>query len=220
MLPILFFAFCLTMFGCADWFGNDDDDDDPKSSSAGAAPNIYLYPEIAGEISVKFTFMDDIGGFTHTEPEYGADGWHVWVEPDGLIDDTYDYLYYAAVVATKWQKSEGWAVQEENLFQWFENTMLEMGFNQNETDDFIEYWTDNLPLSPCYHIYPQDTEQANARIAVDIEPEPDTLKRMWFYIEKTDHCEALLEPEEIVPFERNGFTVVEWGVYMPLEDEE
>ena len=46
--------------------------------------------------------MDDIGGFTHTDPIYGVDGWHVWVEPDGLINGTYEYLYYAAVVATKW----------------------------------------------------------------------------------------------------------------------
>jgi hypothetical protein len=50
--------------------------------------------------------------------------------------------------------------------EWFEETMLQMGFNQNETDDFIEYW---------------------------------------------------VEPEDIVPFDREGFTVVEWGVYFDYE---
>ena len=95
--------------------------------------------------------------------------------------------------------------------------MLRMGFNQKETGDFIDYWIDNLPPSPCYHIYPQNTERANDRIAVDIEPEPDTLERMWFFIETVDRCEALLEPAEIVPFEREGFTVVEYGVFMPFE---
>jgi hypothetical protein len=218
LLPILILIICVMMFGCADWFGNDDDDDDTKGGGGGAAaaPNIYLYPETAGNISVKLTFTDVSSVFTHTDPEY-ADGWNVWVEPSGLIDDSYDYLYYAGELRSRFQLKEGWAVEEEIVFQWFEEIMLEMGFNQNETDDFIEYWVEHLPPSPCYHIYPQDTDLVGAHVAIDIEPVPDTLERMWFYIDKTDHCEALLEPEGVVPFEREGFTVIEWGVFMPFE---
>ena len=232
--PILLLALCVTMFGCTSWFPDHDNNNDCEynengelecaekgdiydNGGAGEAPNIYLYPETADNISVKLTFVDNAGYFTHTYPEY-KDGWNVWVEPDGLIDGTYDYLYYAGELRSRFQLMEGWAVEEKDVFRWFEDTLLQMGFNQNETDDFIGYWVDNLPPSPCYHIYPQDTELVNAHVAIDIEPVPDTLERMWFYIDTVDHCEALLEPEEIVPFEREGFTVVEWGVFMPFEE--
>ena len=219
-LLALLLVLCISMIGCADFFGNNNDDDDKASTDNGgacAAPNIYLYPETAGNISVKLTFTDESGVFTHTDPEYG-DGWNVWVEPDGLIDGSYDYLYYAGELRSKFQLAEGWAVEGEKVFQWFEDTLLQMGFNRKETDDFLEYWTANLPPSPCYHIYPQNTDLINAHVAIDIEPEPDTLERMWFYIDEVDYCEALLEPAEIVPFARQGFTVVEWGVFLPFEE--
>jgi hypothetical protein len=220
------------MFGCTSWYPGYSDREDCEYNEYGelecleniqrddpglaAAPNIYLYPEMAGNISVTLTFMDESGVFTHTDPEYG-NGWDVWVAPDGLIDGTYNYLYYAGELQSRFQLDEGWAVEEKDVFQWFEQTMSQMGFNQNEIADFIDYWIDHLPASPCYHIYPQDTGLVDAHVAIHIEPVPDTLERMWFYIEKADHCEALLGPEEVVPFEREGFTVVEWGVFMPAE---
>lgn len=205
------------MYGCAEWFGNDEEEEKRDGYGGAAAPNIYLYPEEASNISVKLTILDEYGYFTLTEPEHGDGGWDVWVEPDGLIDGTYNYLYYAGVHKTEFQEIEGWAVEEEDVFRWFEDKMLQIGFNQNEIDDFIEYWLEHLPPSPCYHIYPQDTEIVDARVAIDIIPEPDTLERLWFFIDTVDFCEAILEPEERSPFFRNGFTVVEWGVFFDFK---
>lgn len=216
---ILALIVCFTLPGCDNIFdGNDDSDSEKKEEGNGeaAAPNIYLYPENAMDISVELTFTDNNGFFTHTEPEYG-DGWDVWVEPDGLVDGTYDFLYYAGELRSQFQTVEGWAVGAENVFDWFEDTMLAMGFNQKETGDFIDYWTGHLPASPCYHIYPQSTKLVNEHVAINIDPLPDTLVRIWFYIERVENCEALLAPQAANPFERDGFVVVEWGVFMPFE---
>lgn len=149
---MVFLALCLAMFGCTNIFeGNGDNneakegDPDDAEPGLGAAPNIYLYPEVAGNISVKLEFADENSFFTNTDPEYD-EGWNVWVEPDGLIDGAYDYLYYAGELLSRFQKIEGWAVEEDGVFEWFEKTMRQMGFNQNETDDFIVFITQILIL--------------------------------------------------------------------------
>ena len=78
LLAILLCILCATMFACADFFGNDDDDEKEMDGHGGAAaPNIYLYPEIAGNISVKLTVIDEHGFLTHTDPEHGDTGWDV-----------------------------------------------------------------------------------------------------------------------------------------------
>ena len=40
------------------------------------------------------------------------------------------------------------------LEMFFENTLNKYGFNDREIEDFVDYWTQHLPISSFYAIYP------------------------------------------------------------------
>jgi len=216
---ILLVTLCLSAWGC----GIIDDDDDESSETTitaggqGAAPCIYLYPEEASEVSVTLLPSED-AWLTSTDPEY-VDGWTVWAEPNGLIDGAYDYLYYSCRVAMDFQMYEGWAIEAEDIFPWFEETLPKLGLSQTETADFIDYWSEHLPYSPWYLVYPQYNDLVAGQMDIAIDPEPDSMLRLWLVIDKVEQPEPLTAPE-FRPFERSGFTVVEWGVVFRIESEE
>ncbi|HUU41443.1 MAG TPA: hypothetical protein VMW42_10930 [Desulfatiglandales bacterium] len=217
---ILLLTLCLSAWGC----GIIHDHDDAKSSETvgtgrggGGAPCIYLYPEEAGEVSVTLLPAED-AWLTSTDPEY-VDGWTVWAEPDGLIDGAYDYLYYSCEVAMDFQMDEGWAIEAEEIFPWFKETLPKFGLSQAETADFVDYWSEHLPYSPWYLVYPQYNDLVAGQMDIAIDPEPDNMLRLWFVIDKAEKPEPLTAPE-FRPFERSGFTVVEWGVVLRIETEE
>ncbi len=197
---------CLGIFGCDD----DDDDDHPPEVDAGA-PYIYLYPEEEQEVTVTLAPKEG-AWIMESDPTY-VDGWTVWAEPSGRLNDAYDYLFYSARVFWEFQTSAGWSVEAVDVFPWFEDTLPSLGLSQRETEDFVEYWSSHLPYAPCYHIYPQDNGFVDEQVGILIEPEPDSILRLWLAIDRSDVCIPITEPEPTV-FKREGFTVVEWGVVM------
>jgi hypothetical protein len=204
LLPILAVA---VVFATA--CGDDDDNKSPHDDAG--APAIYLYPETAQEVAVT---LDPAEGceLVKTEPEYG-DGWTVWAEPSGRIDGMYDYLYYTARVRDDFQMDHGWAVPAESIFPWFDKALPELGLTADETGDFVDYWSAHLPYAPCYRVYPQDNVYVDAQIVLTVEPAPDSVLRLWLVIIGEDECPAIEQPLP-TGFDRNGFTVVEWGVVL------
>ncbi len=175
------------------------------------APYIYLYPTETTEVSVTLDFGEH-ADLTVSDPPYG-DGWTVVAEPSGLIDGEHDFLFYEIAVPWGFDTEAGFAVEGEEVFDWFEQFLPELGLNQAETDDFIEFWEIYLPEADCYAIYPQSAEAIDAYVKLTIDPEPDSLLRLWLAIEASQDCAEL--PSPFVPeFVREGFTVVEWGVVL------
>ena len=86
--------------------------------------------------------------------------------------------------------------------------MLSYGFTEQETADFIEYWTVKLDQGADYAMYPQLTSTVDLAMPIEIEPQPDTLFRLWFAFEKNATPPELPSTHLIV---REGFTAVEWG---------
>ncbi len=198
-------SLCFGFMGC-----DDEDQPEPEPVDAGA-PYIYLYPEEAQEVAV--TLVPTKGAWLmESEPLYG-DGWTVWAETSGRLDDQYDFLFYSARVSWDFQMEFGWAVGSDEIFSWFDNILPTLGLSQRETDDFLEYWTTHLPYSPCYLIYPQYNETVDQQVEIVIDPEPDSILRLWLAIDRVDSCTTITEPEPVV-FKRTGFTVIEWGVVM------
>jgi len=195
-------------------------------------PNIYLYPPETTEVTVRLELGEGCA-LTYTDPPYG-DGWNVTIEPDGWMDNgigyvvgevdgeevifdapRYSYLFYEADAPDVWQRGRGWLVTMDVLGDFFASTLREYGFVGREVDDFLEYWTPRLTESLFYAVYPQ-TEEIDAVVGLRVEPEPDSVLRLFFLIEPLDEAAATADwylPEpEIQPFERQGFAVVEWGV--------
>ena len=176
-------------------------------------PNIYLYPSAAMQIGVKLDFKVP-GVVIQSEPHY-ADCWSIFVRPDGKIDGQYDYLFYEAQMAVDFHNEEGWCIAQEDLGPWFDEKLIELGFNARERNDFIEYWMPNLPGADFYVVYPQNKSALDSIIALDITPTPDSVLRYWFYIEIRDNSVEIVVPPPD-SFIRQGFAVVEWGVILGI----
>ena len=172
-------------------------------------PNIYLYPQVTTQVSVELQFQK--GNFlVVSDPDYGS-GWNVTVEPDGLIDGKYGFLFYEATVGTGFQMDKGHNVSVDDLESWLLSALPAYGLNETETKDFVDFWCYNLPLAQWYRFYPQYEVIVAQQIGLSIVPKPDSLLRLWFVITPADEPANLAEPD-IVPFNRQGFTAVEWGV--------
>jgi hypothetical protein len=170
------------------------------------APNIYLYPDTETDVSVMLDFPS--GGYvTVSEPEY-ENGWNVHVTPDGFIDGGYDYLFYEAIVVMPLQSSIGWILDGTDLENEFRRVLGSLGFVGREIDDFVEHWVPRVQGKPWYVMYPQDAEQMSV---LDISPVPDKVLRALFVIRPLNQPIPVTVPV-VTPFERDRFTVVEWGV--------
>lgn len=174
------------------------------------APNIYLYPETESDISVTLNFPN--GGFVNlSDPPYN-DGWNVTVTPDGIIDDQYDYLFYKAILPTQPNANSGWLLTTANLEPEFRVLLVELGFVGREIDDFVEFWVPLLGDAPYYGIYPQDVESF---VELKVDPPPKSTLRVFFLILPFEQEITIPVPREYDYFIRDGFTVVEWGVFAP-----
>jgi len=177
-----------------------------------AKPNIYLYPPETTEVSVTLGFPQ--GGFITTSiPEYG-DGWRVTVTPDGIVDGKYGYLFYEAQQFDHYQYKEGWTVATAGLEKFFRGNLAAYGFAGREIEDFIAWWIPRLNEGPCYDIYPQTRAEIDPFVTLDIAPAPDSVQRLFYATRPTGDCAAHLDEPVIVPFAREGFAVLEWGVVL------
>ena len=173
-------------------------------------PNIYLYPQTIIDLTVALNFPSG-GNVTASEPKY-INRWQVTVEPSGLIDGLYEYLFYESVQPDYGQYEAGWVVAQDGLEDFFRSNLAQTGFIQKEINDFIEYWIPLLNTSPYYAIYPQYSEQLDNMAQLIFSRPPDNLIRLIYSVREIPTNSLKLPPPHIPEFSRNGFTVAEWGV--------
>ena len=195
---LLLAVLALTASGCRRIGGNTD-----------AKPVIYLYPEETTEVRVE---LDYAGELTHTWPAYEG-GWTVTAEPDGTLWDEagnqYSYLFWEGTSDLAYDFSQGFCVAGEDTGEFLRETLSAMGLTAREYNEFIVYWLPQREGNAWTLIsFPGENYAASAALTID--PAPDSLLRVfmvWRPLEEPMEVEA----QEIVPFVREGFTVVEWG---------
>ena len=110
----------------------DDGDDDCDTCDLVRKPNIYLYPTETTFVQISLDFP--MGGEVITStPEYNA-GWSVTVDPDGMIDNAFPYLFYESVQPDIWQKTSGWLVNKDDLGDFFKANLAIYGFSGREIE--------------------------------------------------------------------------------------
>ena len=178
----------------------------------GGKPVIYLYPEKEQEVNVK---LDLDGKFTFTYPEYN-NGWNVTAKPDGtIISDgkEYSYLFWEGLMPTfKTDFKEGFVVKGSESAEFLRETLSQMGLTPKEYNEFIVYWAPKLQENEYNKIYFAEEDYTD-KAKLEINPKPDSILRVFMVYEKADE-NTVLPKQEIKPFERKGFTVVEWGGYL------
>lgn len=176
-----------------------------------AKPVIYLYPKQKQLVEVE---ISPKGGLLFTEPQY--DGlWKVYAYPDGKIintkdNKTYPYLFWEGRGGLYQMPNKGFVSAKDSLAVDISQKLSEIGLNNIEIKDFLEYWLPYMQDSPYYFYTFLDTKMVDNIAPLRISPKPDTIIRVIM------DFKPLAEPTPvqsytIKPVERKGFTVIEWG---------
>ena len=173
-------------------------------------PVIYLYPEEKTTVSVELIVNGEI---KCTYPDINNDGWkNLLVLPDGTIkkgDKEYYCLFWEGIGDVDFDFSKGFCVKGEDTATFLENALKEMGLTEREMQEFVIYW---LPLMEEneYNLISFQTDCYTNYAELKITPTPQSVLRVFMaYKPLESACE--IEPQTFIGFERNGFTVVEWG---------
>jgi len=172
-------------------------------------PAIYLYPEETLKIKVSLSINGEI---TISEPEYN-NGWDVVVEPGGIVEGNYDYLFYEARLNYLQTPDDGWCVAYEHLEIWMNTTLKELGLNEKESKDFKVFWLDFLPIANYYEIKLLSKEYLDLHMGLIIAPKPETIIRVMLTFSPYQNAVEIDTPLITAPI-RSGFTVVEWGGFI------
>lgn len=174
-------------------------------------PIIYLYPEESTVCSVK---VDLDGELTCTYPEHSVDGWQNFIaHPDGTLvfPDGKEYyaLYWEGINDVEWDMTKGFCVRGEDTAEFLEWALAEQGLTRREANEFIVYWLPLMQENP-YNVISFQTTAYTDEVNLDITPAPDSLLRVYMTYYASDR-EVEIQPQSFESFERQGFTVVEWG---------
>lgn len=176
-----------------------------------AKPVLYLYPETETAVNVSFAHPERL---TVVYPEYPETGWSVTASPDGTMYDADGRSYYAlyweesGAVPVAW--TDGFCVAREDVTEFLENTLADIGLTEREANEFIIYWLPVLQKNEYSLIWFEMTESRQEMNELCITPAPDSLLRIAMHVKAAD---GFVETagQEFRSFERTGFTAVEWG---------
>lgn len=172
-------------------------------------PVIYLYPEKVTRINVK------VGANINTSiPEYG-EGWDVVALPNGNILNkdlkVYPYLFWEGQGYGKYPEiTEGFVIKSQDIEATLRTHLSELGLNQRETADFLEFWLPLMPDTPYIRLTWFNTKQMNELAPLSLSVQPDTIIRVFLDFEGLEQP-INLKPQRLTHPERRGFVLVEWG---------
>ena len=175
-------------------------------------PVIYLYPEQETDVHIELELTE--AELSTTYPKYNA-GWDVTAYPDGSLlnkaDGTHHrYLFWDAVnCRTRFDFSKGFCVAGSDTESFLKEKLTYMGLTEDEMNEFIVYW---LPLMEHnkYNLISFQSDLYTDSAKLNITPTPDSMLRIFMtYVPLKEAVD--IEPQQLETFERNGFTVVEWG---------
>ena len=196
------FSIVLIMTGCED----KNKDDEPTA----AKPVIYLYPEETMEVTVK---LDYNGSIICTYPTY-YEGWTVTAHPDGMLINQkdgkeYSYLFWEGNSNIEYDMSKGFIVKGEDTAEFLRDKLEYIGLTPKEYNEFIVYWLPKMQNNP-YNLITFQNKVYTDNAELEIIPEPDSILRVFMAYRPLDEAISI-EEQNLEPFKRQGFTVVEWG---------
>lgn len=176
-------------------------------------PVIYLYPEKEQEINVE---LDVRGNISFSYPVY-KNNWLVTAKPNGEIshkNKTYDYLFWEGIHTNLMSAKDfetGFVIEGNKTIEFLENSLIKMGLNASEKNDFITYWGPKMVGNNYNFIHFKFNEDYGKDVAgIKVTPKPDKMLRMFMVFTPLKEFKVVQE-QEINTFKREGFTVIEWG---------
>ena len=183
-----------------------------ESKMCADKPVIYLYPKEKTDISVNLKFN---GKITCLYPKYNKDNtWEVSAYPDGKIinkldNREYSYLYWEGIYDKKYDLSKGFVIKGEDTAEFLQEKLEYLGLNAKESDDFITYWLPRMNKNK-YNLISFQKQEYTDLAKLNISPSPDSILRVFMVFKPLDN-QIEVQKQELETFNREGFTVVEWG---------
>jgi len=173
-------------------------------------PVIYLYPTTSTQVSVKVA-----ADITKSEPQYPQGGWTVLAHPNGQLDyqgQSYPNLFWEGLGQGIYPNLDqyGTVVSQPSLIPTIKLHLAQLGLNDRETADFLEFWTSKLPSTPYVRLTWLGTADMNRLAPLQVSPLPDTVIRVFLDFAGLDHPVSLT-PQKLTALPRRGFTLIEWG---------
>lgn len=175
-----------------------------------AKPVVYLYPEKETEVIVK------VGAkIRQSDPPYQPEGWQVTAKPDGQLilgGKVYSSLFWDG---QGWgvypsTKGRGFVVAGDEVVSTVRSHLAQLGLNDKEIGDFLEFWGPKLPTTPYVRLTWLMTEEMNELAPLWVRPQPETVIRVFLEFEGLKEPVSL-KPQTLSAPPRQGFTLVEWG---------
>ena len=201
-------------------------------------PAIYLYPETTSKIEVKLdksikyqtvipkyhkgwvVEAEPNGTIRDLQPKYTDckklpyKQFGFEYSKNACEINKYPYIYWDGYQMKKPlpKKDEGFIVKNEDIVSFLTSKADEMGFIEAEKKEFVRYWTKRMQEKKWkyYRVYFLQNEEVDNYMPIYVTPQPDSSNRVQIIIKKGKKNNKITE-QKLIPFNRNGFTLVEWG---------
>jgi hypothetical protein len=178
-------------------------------------PIIYLYPTTETNVKVKLEYKGEIFA-DYPKYDESIKGWNVKAYSDGKIIDNsdgkeYSYIFWEGNPSKEvnWDLSTGFVVKGEDTVEFLQNTLSKMGLTPKEYNEFIVYWYPKMKVNKYNLIHFAGEEYTNLA-KLNVTPSPDSELRVFMVYKALDE-KVDIGAQVIKPFERKGFSVIEWG---------
>lgn len=182
---------------------------------ADSSPLIYLYPQNPLSISVNIN-----SPIISSKLSLYNNFWSVSASPDGTLitldGKKYPYIPYEFLRNDFKKPEKGIVIEGSKLEDYLRKDLWKkLGLKENEIGD---YWIDAKPRIPkanYYFVSLIDRSEIDRVLPMEVNPKPDTIIRNMTYILPLSAPFTLqpLEEEKLIAPQRNGFTVLENGVF-------
>ncbi|MCI5054907.1 MAG: hypothetical protein MRY83_02295 [Flavobacteriales bacterium] len=175
-------------------------------------PVIYLYTEQATPVNISLDFKGDLG-FTY--PKYEGK-WSFMAHPNGKLEfETFEhsYLFWDGQInqLPEFDPSTGFILSKSEVLPFLETSLVRMGFNSNEKEDFITYWGPELSQFDNVFLHFMCNSEYDQLAKLTIDPKPDTQQRIFMFWCPIRSEQLQVTPQNLPKFSRNGFHLLEWG---------
>jgi hypothetical protein len=188
-------------------------------------PVIYCYSEKPIHFDLK---LNTVGQLAFAYPPLNAHRtWNMHLENNALTDtqshQKYPYLFWESEQDNVHFKAKNshqnsnelnaFIVSKSTIVKFLDSTLTAVGFNSQEKTDFITYWGPRMQASNFYLIQFLQNNACETISTYEINPTPAHLNRfyMLFMESETNNFPYITTPQQLKPFKRNGFYMVDWG---------
>ena len=188
-------------------------------------PVIYVYN--SNNISSDVDVTIDKNNLSFEYPNRTNGWWYIKTNKEGVTvypskkdrdkdinGKDYNYLFWEDTTTDIFYSlDEGFCIKGKDTREFLETSLVKLGMNQREINEFIVYWLPKMENNK-YNIISFQTNEYEKYYPLRVNPQPDNILRIFMvYYSSNKPIDIKTQDLESIRhgFERKGLYVVEWG---------